>query len=123
MSHSIVVDRRARGHTKVRSNEELSDERGVVIGFRTRSNGARGHILDVRTLQLGNRRIDATIDDRDDHAFTRVALSMQRRQRVARIVGLIGGRDLAIHRLRRGRRGKGREHRRQGQRAGRGQNG
>ena len=123
MSHSVVVDRRAGGHTEVRSNEELSDERRVIIRIGIRLDGARGHILDVRAPQLRNGRIDVAVNDRNRHPLARVALGVQRLQVVARIVRLIRDPHVAIHRLRRGSRGDGREHSRQGQGARRGQNG
>ena len=64
-----------------------------------------------------------TVNDGDNNSIAAVALRMQGRKTVARIVRLIGSRDLPIHRLRRGSGSDGRQHRRQGQGTGRGQNG
>ena len=89
----------------------------MIIIRRITLDRTRRHVFNTRTLQLGNGRVDAPVDDRDNHALTRVPLGAQRVQVVARVVRLIRRCHLAIHRLRGGSGSDGREHGRQGQRA------
>ena len=82
----------------------------MIVRLRIGRDLTRGFVLNISPLQLRNRRIDATINERDDDSIPPLPLRMQGRKVVARIVRLIRRCDLAIHRLRGGRRGDGREH-------------
>ena len=104
-------------------DQKLSEKCRMIVRLRIRRDLTRGLVLNISPLQLGNRGINATINERDDDTISTLPLRMQGPKIVPRVVRLIRRCDLAIHRLCGGSGGDGREHGRQGQGAGRGQNG